>query len=172
MGYKVQVASDKLISNCFFHCICSAGDWVIQQGEEGDVLYVIDEGNLDCFKKFSKDGVNQYLKTYQPGEAFGELALLYNAPRAASIQAKTNCLLWSLDRECFNIIVKDAARKKREKYEEGLKKVKLLDKLDPYERTRLGDGVQDENKKKGTWIMNQVRTKGKKQQKNRRKKKN
>lgn len=133
----------------------TAGDWVIQQGEEGDVLYVIDEGNLDCFKKFSKDGVNQYLKTYQPGEAFGELALLYNAPRAASIQAKTNCLLWSLDRECFNIIVKDAARKKREKYEEGLKKVKLLDKLDPYERTRLGDGVQDENKKKGTWIMNQ-----------------
>lgn len=64
-------------------------------------------------------------------------------------------MLWSLDRECFNIIVKDAARKKREKYEEGLKKVKLLDKLDPYERSRLGDGVSDECKKKGTWIMNQ-----------------
>jgi len=64
------------------------GDWVIKQGEEGDVLYVIDEGRLDCFKKFSKDAADTYLKTYQPGEAFGELALLYNAPRAASIQAK------------------------------------------------------------------------------------
>ena len=52
---------------------------------------------------------------------------MYNAPRAATIIAKTDCLLWSLDRECFNIIVKDAARKKREKFETALESVKLLD---------------------------------------------
>jgi len=46
------------------------------------------------------------LKTYKPGEAFGELALLYNAPRAATIKAKTESILFSLDRECFNHIVK------------------------------------------------------------------
>jgi len=50
-----------------------------------------------------------FLKEYQPGEAFGELALLYNAPRAATIVSKTDCILWSLDRETFNHIVKDAA---------------------------------------------------------------
>ena len=27
-----------------------SGDWVIKQGEDGDELYVIDEGTLDCFK--------------------------------------------------------------------------------------------------------------------------
>jgi len=43
------------------------------------------------------------------------LALLYNAPRAASIKAKTECVLWSLDRDTFNNIVKDASMKKREK---------------------------------------------------------
>jgi cAMP-dependent protein kinase regulator len=43
------------------------------------------------------------------GEAFGELALLYNAPRAASIKAKTDSVLFSLDRETFNNIVKEAA---------------------------------------------------------------
>ena len=32
----------------------SAGDWVIKQGEEGDVLYVVDSGNLDVFKQFSR----------------------------------------------------------------------------------------------------------------------
>jgi len=47
------------------------------------------------------------------GESFGELALLYNAPRAASIKAKTNCVLFGLDRDCFNHIVKDAACRKR-----------------------------------------------------------
>ena len=48
------------------------------------------------------------LKTYEPGDAFGELALLYNAPRAATIKAKSDCVLWVLDRMTFNFIVKDA----------------------------------------------------------------
>jgi cAMP-dependent protein kinase regulator len=48
------------------------------------------------------------MKNYEPGEFFGELALLYNAPRAATIKAKTNCFLWVLDRNTFNYIVKDA----------------------------------------------------------------
>lgn len=140
-----SVLDDKerdIVIGAMEECRFKTGDWVIKQGDPGDVLYVIDEGNLDCFKKFTKDAQDTYLKTYQPGEAFGELALLYNAPRAASIRAKTDCLLWSLDRECFNIIVKDAARKKREKFEDTLNKVKILEELDPYEKSRLGDGVQ------------------------------
>jgi len=97
-------------------------------------LYVIDSGELDCFKKFKKDGPDTHLKVYYPGEAFGELALLYNAPRAATIIAKTDSVLFSLDRETFNNIVKDAASKKREKYEEFLSKVEILHDMEPYER--------------------------------------
>jgi cAMP-dependent protein kinase regulator len=82
---------------------------VIDQGEHGDVLYLIENGTLDCFKVFKKDEGEKFLKVYNPGEAFGELALLYNAPRAATIVAKEDCLLWALDRETFNNIVKDAA---------------------------------------------------------------
>ena len=50
-----------------------------------------------------------FLKTYQPGEGFGELALLYNAPRAATITADEDSIVWRLDRDTFNNIVKDAA---------------------------------------------------------------
>ena len=63
--------------------------------------------------KFQPDGENKFLKTYHSGEAFGELALLYNAPRAATIIAKTEAKLWQLDRNTFNYIVKEAATKKR-----------------------------------------------------------
>lgn len=74
------------------------------------------------------------MKKYDEGDAFGELALLYNAPRAATITADTSCVLWSLDRDTFIHIVKDASRKKREKYEKFLERVKILETLEPYER--------------------------------------
>jgi cAMP-dependent protein kinase regulator len=86
-----------------------SGDPVITQGEQGDVLYLIEKGRLDCYKTFNKQDGPKHLKVYEPGEAFGELALLYNAPRAATIIAKEDCVLWALDRETFNHIVKDAA---------------------------------------------------------------
>lgn len=66
----------------------SAGETVIQEGEPGDVLYIVESGDLSCHKII--DGESKFLKNYTPGDVFGELALLYNAPRAATIKAETN----------------------------------------------------------------------------------
>ena len=129
------------------------GENVITQGESGDCLYVVEEGNLDCTKHFTSDGEEKYLKTYIPGESFGELALLYNAPRAATIKAKTDCTLWVLDRETFNNIVKDAAQKKREKYESFLKKVDILSTIDHYELTQICDAVKSGIYSKNDFII-------------------
>lgn len=72
-----------------------AGATVITEGEAGSVLYVVEEGQLDCSKKLDPNSAEPtFLKTYNVGEAFGELALLYNAPRAATIVAKTPVTLW------------------------------------------------------------------------------
>ena len=132
-----------------------AGQNVITQGEEGDVLYLVDTGELDCEKVFKAGNPPTYLKTYKPGESFGELALLYNAPRAATIRAKTDSTCWALDRECFNNIVKNAAIKKREKYENTLKKVEILKSIDPYELGQICDALKTKNFSKGEVIINQ-----------------
>ncbi|KAL4435699.1 hypothetical protein ABPG74_018250 [Tetrahymena malaccensis] len=138
-----------------------AGDQVIKQGEEGNYLYVIDEGQLDCFKKYQNQPEPTYLKTYQPGESFGELALLYNAPRAASIVSKTPSVLFALDRETFNHIVKDAAMKKRQKYEDFLTKLPVLQSIaDPYEKTKIADSIEQKSYKQGEVIVNQGATQG------------
>ena len=133
----------------------TAGQNVITQGEEGDVLYLVDSGELDCEKVFKAGDPPTFLKTYKPGESFGELALLYNAPRAATIRAKTDSTCWALDRECFNNIVKDAAVKKREKYENTLKKVEILKSIDPYELGQICDALKTENFEKGEAIIKQ-----------------
>ena len=129
------------------------GENVITQGEQGDVLYLVDTGELTCEKVFKKGDPPTYLKTYYPGESFGELALLYNAPRAATIRANTPCILWALDRECFNNIVKGASIKKREKYENTLKKVEILKSIDPYELGQICDAIKNKFVKKGDMII-------------------
>jgi len=85
------------------------GQIVIKEGDQGDCMYVVEFGQLNCTKLFKGQNQPTFLKEYQPGEGFGELALLYNAPRAATITAKTDAVLWKLDRDTFNHIVKDAA---------------------------------------------------------------
>jgi cAMP-dependent protein kinase regulator len=114
---------------------CTKKEEVIKEGEEGDVLYVVASGTLSCTKIFAGKTDPEFLKRYEPGEAFGELALLYNAPRAATIFSDNDSLLYALDRQTFNHIVKDAAIRRREKYENFLKKVEILKTMDDYERS-------------------------------------
>ena len=139
------------------------GDVVIQQGSDGDDLYVVEEGQLACTKVFVSTRITaqpgatepKFLKNYEPGEAFGELALLYNAPRAATITAKTESRLWCLDRATFNHIVKESASKRRDKYEEFLKSVKILSSMDVYERSKLPDALRTYEFKAGEYIIQQ-----------------
>lgn len=122
---------------------CFKKESVIREGEEGDCLYVVATGTLTCTKVFKGNSDPTFLKRYEPGEAFGELALLYNAPRAATITSDGESLLYVLDRQTFNHIVKDAAVRKKEKYEEFLKKVDLLKTMDDYERSQISDAFKD-----------------------------
>lgn len=132
---------------------CSPGEMVITEGEAGDVLYVVENGTLACSKILK--GTDTFLKNFGPGDVFGELALLYNAPRAASIKADSESLLWELDRNTFNNIVKEASRKKREKFENFLQTVPILQNMDHYERSKLADAIKETKASTGEVIIKQ-----------------
>ena len=93
------------------------------------------------------------MKRYEPGEAFGELALLYNAPRAATIFSDDDSTLYGLDRQTFNHIVKDAAIRKKDKYETFLKKVSLLSTMDDYERAQVSEAFTENKFKPNEMII-------------------
>jgi len=129
----------------------TAGERVIKQGENGDFLFVIESGKLDCLIK--KDDTEICVKSCEAGDVFGELALLYNCPRAASVESKEACVLWQLDRDTFNHIVKEAAQKKRQRYDTFLAKVPLLASMDAYERSQLADALKVETFSAGQTIV-------------------
>lgn len=131
----------------------SNGETVIEEGDQGDVLYIVEKGQLACSKIF--DGVDKFLKNFEEGDVFGELALLYNAPRAASIRAISEGQLWVLDRGTFNAIVKVASQKKREKYEKFLQTVPILQNMDHYERSKMADAVKEKKFNGGDSIIKQ-----------------
>lgn len=94
------------------------------------------------------------MKEYVPGESFGELALLYNAPRAATIVCSSpQCQLWGLDRNTFNHIIKRAVQLKREKYDDFLEQVSILKMMEKYERTKLADAFKEEWFEAGEYII-------------------
>ena len=126
-------------------------EYCIKEKEQGEELYIVETGQLACWKVF--DGKDTFLKHYNSGDVFGELALLYNAPRAASIKAETECQLWVLDRNTFNFIVKEASQKKRQKYERFLSTVKILQNMDIYERSKFADAVKEQKVAAGQKII-------------------
>lgn len=130
-----------------------SGERLIKEGDDGEVMYVIEKGVVDCLKKIN--GEDKVVKTCSAGDFFGELALLYNCPRAASVDAKEALLLWQLDRETFNHIVRDASMKKREQYENFLKSVEILKELGNYERSQLSDSLQKETVASGAEVIKQ-----------------
>lgn len=130
-------------------------EMIINQGDDGNELYVLESGECECYKLFKDSEIPTKLRDYVPGEAFGELALLYNAPRAASIKATEDVTLWALDRETFNHIVKDASRKNRDMYLQFLKSVELLCSMDHYELVTLSDALKKEKFSKNEFVINE-----------------
>lgn len=117
------------------------GDNVIKQGDEGSELFLVDTGTLSCYKKFNPDEDDKFLKDYHEGEIFGELALLYNAPRAATISCKTSSVCWALDRSTFTHVLRVSNKNRQEKFEKFLQNVDLLKEMDQNEKLRLCDAM-------------------------------
>ena len=77
------------------------GDQIIKQDDSGDRFFIIEEGEAFATKIFEVGGKPETVKQYTKGGYFGELSLIKNEPRAASVVAKTHCRLLSLDRLTF-----------------------------------------------------------------------
>ncbi|XP_025914818.1 cAMP-dependent protein kinase type II-beta regulatory subunit [Apteryx rowi] len=141
------------VLDAMFEKQVEGGEHVIDQGDDGDNFYVIDRGTYDIYVKC--DGVGRCIGTYDNRGSFGELALMYNTPRAATIIATSPGAIWGLDRVTFRrIIVKNNA-KKRKMYEKFIGSLPFLKSLEVSERLKVVDVIGTKVYKDGEQIIAQ-----------------
>ena len=80
----------------------SAGDHLFRQGDPGDALYVVQEGQLEIYVQDEDRDIT--LAVLEKGAVLGEVALLDGAPRSASVRAQADTELFRLDRGEFDFL--------------------------------------------------------------------
>lgn len=91
-----------VVVNSMFERNCNPGEHVIVQGDAGDNWYVVEDGEYSIILKQKGHAPVGF---YKSGASFGELALMYNTPRAATIQCISGGKLWALDRKTYKSIM-------------------------------------------------------------------
>ena len=134
---------------------------VIKQGDSGDHFYVVENGSLDIFVRVvDNDGAEDVRvgSPYVQGGSFGELALMYNTPRAVTIRTREDCELWKIDRKRFYDIMRHNQLEKNNASKDILKNVvirgkHLIDILQPKDFKDLASFVDRDVFKKGHTII-------------------
>jgi len=127
--------------------IVPKGVYVIREGELGSHLYVSAEGEYEVIK----DG--KVLGRLGVGKAFGELAILYNCKRTASIKAVADGKLWAIERTVFQQIMQSTGMKKIENQVNFLRIVPLLSNFPENILSKISDVLELEVYKKGDFVV-------------------
>lgn len=146
-------AAVNLVVGAFFYKPVEVGEIIIQQGADGDFFYIVYDGFFDIFVQRRADLNAEHVAQAGPGHAFGELALMYNVPRAATVRSATPGGLWCLDREGFQMMLVTSENSKSMEYESFLRSVPLLSELTLYESTTIGNLLNSEPFTFGETIM-------------------
>jgi cAMP-dependent protein kinase regulator len=102
-----------------------AGTTIIKEGDKGEAFYLLESGEAEAYKIGSSEPVKSYTK----GDYFGELALLNDAPRAASVVSKTEVKVARLGKDGFQRLLGPVEGiMRRTKYETG------VEDMDPLSR--------------------------------------
>mmetsp|Transcript_4563 Transcript_4563/g.9063 ORF Transcript_4563/g.9063 Transcript_4563/m.9063 type:complete len:853 (+) Transcript_4563:3-2561(+) len=125
-----------------------AGTIIIQQGDIGDYFYVVEDGQIS----FAVDG--NHVGACTRGASFGELALLYNCPRAATCIANTDCKLWKVDQRTFRYMLANNNASQQKDVLDVLRKVQFLTELDENMLLKIADALTTVNFQTGERIIN------------------
>merc|ERR1712141_474182 len=137
------------IVDCMYPIEYAKGALIIKEGDVGSIVYVMEEGKVEV----SREG--KFLSIMPPGKVFGELAILYNCKRTATIKAATDCKLWAIERQCFQTIMMRTGLIRQAEHTAFLKDVPTFKDLPEDTLIKIADVLEESTYKPGDYIVRQ-----------------
>lgn len=160
----IQMDEDKLarLADCAYKMQVPKDTIIIQQGEIfADKFYVVQSGEFSFHVKqvgnseTEKISQQSFVGLAREFGSFGELALLYHAPRAATVVCSKEGVVFVIDRLAFKHVLMAANDKKMQDYLDILNNVELLSILMADERSALAEALVEVHYIKGETIIKQ-----------------
>ncbi|XP_063625841.1 cGMP-dependent protein kinase, isozyme 2 forms cD4/T1/T3A/T3B isoform X3 [Cydia splendana] len=146
---NLEMTQIREIVDCMYPVEYAAGSLIIKEGDVGSIVYVMEEGRVEVSRE------NKYLSTMAPGKVFGELAILYNCKRTATIKAATDCRLWAIERQCFQTIMMRTGLIRQAEYTDFLKSVPIFKNLPEDTLIKISDVLEETHYQNGDYIVRQ-----------------
>lgn len=112
---------------------------LIVEGDLGDTLYLVEEGIFDVLSR--RNGVDVKVNSKSRGDIFGEISLLFESPRTASVVSASGGTVWELNRARFRALTRKVAVESNLQNEVFLNSVPAFAPLDADARLRLADAL-------------------------------
>ncbi len=119
------------------------------------MFFIVDRGAPDIYIGGLKK------KSLGRGDGFGELALLYNAPRSASVKCEQDCHFWAIDRKTFkNVgrahqIVKSVSKKQFKEHRSFLNEIRFFESMTDSQKDSIASSLILQNFKQGDLIISE-----------------
>ncbi|CAL1674649.1 unnamed protein product [Lasius platythorax] len=146
---NLELTQIREIVDCMYPVTFPVGSIIIKEGDVGSIVFVMEEGKVEV----SRDG--KYLSTLQHGKVLGELAILYNCKRTATITAATDCHLWAIDRQCFQTIMMRTGLSRQAEYTDFMKSVPIFKNLPEETLIKISDVLEETFYNNGDYIIRQ-----------------
>lgn len=151
MNALIDIAWKEIVAN---------GTEIIKQGDlDADYFYIVQDGAFEVLVSGqggkSAEQAAAAVTTITQGGSFGELALLYVAPRAATVKASMNSTVWVMDRKNFKDILLKAGTANTSTYIQHLRRISLLSSLKDEELSEIAANLELMTFSRGEVVMQQ-----------------
>ncbi|XP_023294598.2 cGMP-dependent protein kinase, isozyme 2 forms cD4/T1/T3A/T3B isoform X3 [Lucilia cuprina] len=146
---NLDITQIREIVDCMYPVKYAAKSLIIKEGDVGSIVYVMEEGRVEV----SREG--KYLSTLSGAKVLGELAILYNCQRTATITAISECKLWAIERQCFQTIMMRTGLIRQAEYTDFLKSVPIFKNLQEDTLIKISDILEETHYQQGDYIVRQ-----------------